>query len=210
MNTEQIKDDIIYYGTTFGLTSRHTSFLAIDNDQPTPRPIGLSHDIFTIFAVAPAARGPARGGPAAYSATAFFAAAPQGNAGARNITTAANQENGGLDDRVPYVEADPTVLFELAALQSINGGFNAKVSEVIQLLLPRGGITAQPVLDKYGISDGELVAALLAWAWMALCCGEEADGMKTKADAWLRENAKGVDVDGIQRELSDSVKFESM
>lgn len=197
MNAQELKDDIIYYGTTFGLTSRHTSFLAIDNNQPTPRPVGLGYDVFsTMFAVAPRARA-APSAPATRAiSVAFFA----GDSG-----TGPKEDASGMD--VGY-EADPTVLFDLAAMQSINGGFSSKASDVFMLLLPRGGITAQPVLDKYTL-EGEVSAVFLAWAWMALCCGEEADGMKQKADSWLRENAKGVNVDEIQRELCEVVKFGS-
>ncbi|KAF8876601.1 hypothetical protein CPB84DRAFT_411912 [Gymnopilus junonius] len=53
-----------------GNTRRHTSFLVIDNNkQPVPRPIGLSHDIFILFAVTPCsgARGPPGAAPVTYS-----------------------------------------------------------------------------------------------------------------------------------------------
>jgi hypothetical protein len=58
-------------------------------------------------------------------------------------------------------------------------GFGPNSSAVLMLLLPLGGITAQTVLEKYGVGP-EVTAALLAWAWMALCCSDEADDMKAK------------------------------
>jgi len=126
MNAQEPKDDIVYYGTTFGLTSRHTSFIAIDNNQPTPRPVGLSHDIFTMFGVSPAAKATAAPTARAYSAVSFIAGAPGAGpqAGA-----------GKIDDDY---EADPAVLFELSVLQSVNGGFGAKSPDVLRLLLPLG------------------------------------------------------------------------
>ena len=217
--SKQVKDDIIYYGTTFGLTSRHTSFLAIDNNKPTPCPVGLGHDIFTMFAVAPSTT-PGAAANYATPVTAAFKTAPvtvavASSAGkktkkktyalgadvAANITTTSTPEANDTNDVVPNFEADLNVLFKLSAMQSTDGGFSAKTFDVITLLLPLCGFTAQQILDKYSISDEKIVAAFLAWAWMTLCCGEEVDGMKGKADAWLLKNAKGVDVSVIQNEL---------
>ncbi|GLB42640.1 hypothetical protein LshimejAT787_1200890 [Lyophyllum shimeji] len=214
MSAQEMKDEIIYYGTTFGLTSRHTSFLAVDNDQPTPRPVGLGHDIFTMFAVAPPPKAAAFAAPVArniefmvQSFAVDIGGAAQADAGNGDATIAASKDVGDEGD-VPLTEADPAVLVELANLQSVNGGFGTKAADVLQLLFPRCGVTAQPVLEKYNIVDGEVLAALLAWAWMALGCGDEADGMKAKADAWLQENVKGVDVNALQRELCEVIKFE--
>ncbi|GLB39924.1 hypothetical protein LshimejAT787_0704340 [Lyophyllum shimeji] len=214
MSAQEMRDEIIYYGTTFGLTSRHTSFLAVDNDQPTPRPVGLGHDVFTMFAVAPTPRAAPSAAPVARAAQFTVQAyavdtggAAQADAGSGDVTVAASKDVGD-EGNVPLTEADPAVLVELASLQSVNGSFGTNATDVLQLLFPRGGMSAQPVLEKYNIVDGEVLAALLAWAWMALGCGEEADGMKNKADTWLRENVKGVDVDALQRELCEVVKFE--
>jgi hypothetical protein len=206
---EELKQDIIYYGTTYGLTSRHTSFLAVDNGQPNPRPVGIVNSIFDVGQVASAFARNEQPPPATTrSAAPTLRRAPM----ARNFVSFAATDAGVDAQQDGNVGIDPSsklaVLFQLAGFQRLDGGFGAKSSDVFMLLLPLGGITAQPVLEKYGV-DEEVTAALLAWAWLTLCCGEEADGTREKTDSWIRGNAKGINVDGIQSELAQAVKFGS-
>ncbi|KAH7920144.1 hypothetical protein BV22DRAFT_1040192, partial [Leucogyrophana mollusca] len=113
-------------------------------------------------------------------------------------------EDSGKDDKM--VNTKEEVLLTLARLQLFDGGFGSNSPSVIDLLNNLGGDTAQVVLQKYGLGD-EVAAAFLAWAWMSLCCGVEADGMKEKADLWLQGSVQGIDVDAVQHELLGIIAF---
>ncbi|KAH7918536.1 hypothetical protein BV22DRAFT_1041703 [Leucogyrophana mollusca] len=113
-------------------------------------------------------------------------------------------EDNGKDNKM--VDTKEEVLLTLARLQLFDGGFGSNSASVIDLLNNLGGDTAQVVLQKYGLGD-EVAAAFLAWAWMSLCCGVEADGMKEKADLWLQGSVQGIDVDAVQHELLSVIAF---
>jgi hypothetical protein len=49
VDTVELKQDIIRYGIKYGLTSRFTSFLAVDDN----RPVGVANDVFGAASVIP-------------------------------------------------------------------------------------------------------------------------------------------------------------
>ncbi|KAH7928687.1 hypothetical protein BV22DRAFT_1030448 [Leucogyrophana mollusca] len=230
---DELKADIIRKGIAYGLTSRYTSLIAIDNGQRPARPVGVGRTVTaTSFVATPdantgsseppetgSASPPATRGLTAEIATMSFAAfsAPPEAVATRSfdISTASftgwsdgNDEDGDDDLAEEPPDSNQAVLYKLARWQQFDGGFASKADFATDLLISLGGDTAQPVLDKFSLS-GEVAAVFLAWAWLRLCGGEEAEGMKEKADSWLRASAQwqGLDIDAIQRELLDVITF---
>lgn len=173
----ELKQDIIRYGIKYGLTSRFTSFLAVDDN----RPVGIANDVFGTTSVIPRRLpAPVRPNVVSFSLISAF------------VSTRDATENLREPD-------DPAILFELSGLQSCNGGFGPNAVKVIELV--RAFCPGQTQQIVSGLEE-EMVAALLAWLWMTLWCGIEAVGMTEKVNAWIRKNARSdLDVDAIQQRL---------
>ncbi|KAH7908913.1 hypothetical protein BJ138DRAFT_1202531 [Hygrophoropsis aurantiaca] len=121
-----------------------------------------------------------------------------------------------VDEEEEELEKE-VILVALAHLQRLDGSFASNSATVIALLtkLVIDETKVRSVFEKHApvSSDPEVAAVLLAWAWMSFCCGTETEGMKEKADLWLREytdlhlESERLDIGAIQRELLDAVVF---
>jgi hypothetical protein len=109
----------------------------------------------------------------------------------------------GNSAQQPKQPDDPTaILSSLSSLQNVDGGFGTKAADVMGLILPLSPSNAVQLLDGY---DTNIVAALLAWLWMAVWGGIEAITMTEKLNKWIRENANAdLDVDAIQIKLYEA------
>jgi len=192
---ESLKEDIIRLGIKHNLSSRHTSFLAVDNG----RPVSIAATWNSAMPMPGFDNDEPKFKSADLAATTRGIDVQSFSSGADLMT--------GEDDENDVATTIPEILVKLARYQSFDGGFSGKAASVFGLLNPLGGDTAQPVFEKYSLSD-EISAALLVWAWVDTFCGVVGADIKSKANAWARENAKGVDIDAVQRELLEEVAFD--
>ncbi|KAH7905128.1 von Willebrand factor type A domain-containing protein [Hygrophoropsis aurantiaca] len=209
---ETNRASIVRLGTVYGLSSRFTSFIAVDDTQRLP--IGVEN---SSQAQGPVSRVPVFAQQcltdplSAQSAKFQRISEPKSVASSAlppPITSAKGMPAG--PNVVDAVDKTPdkkeAVLVTLAHLQRFDGSFASNSASVVQLLEKLGGDGARGVFEKHGIA-GEVASVLLAWAWMSLCCDVEAEGMKEKADLWLHGSTEGFDVDAVQRELLSVVVF---
>jgi hypothetical protein len=195
VDTAELKQDIIRYGIKYGLTSRFTSFLAVDDN----RPVGIANDVFGTTSVIPrrlaaSERLPVQ--PEVATFTSFLAV--NDNQPVRPEASPFSRSTRDTTENLREPD-DPAILFELSGLQSCNGGFGLNAVKVIGLVQPFCPEYTKQVVSSL---EEEMVAALLAWLWMTLWCGIEAVGMMEKVNAWIRKNARSdLDVDAIQRTL---------
>lgn len=199
MTKADFKEEIVHLGTTYGLTSRHTSFLAIANGKTLGRgddvtAAEIPYGQYTLGA--PETRAGGDRGGANVQITEFMTASYQ------PFSASAFAAN------LPAPDA-PYVLDRLIRSQSFDGGFGEKSADVVGMLFELGGWAAQDVLSKFsGITD-EVTAVVLAWVWMNTCLGDEVEDIVEKLDLWLRENApKSVAVDELERQISETHAFE--
>ncbi|KAJ3760141.1 hypothetical protein EV360DRAFT_68941 [Lentinula raphanica] len=207
---KELATQISRLGITYGLTSRFTSFLAVDR---------RSQDVISICnptGARPASRGR---GPAA-SFAAFSTEAPQAFATVKFSALSARSFT------VPSVMDSTEALILFANLQKFDGGFDSAAIAEIEAALALDGLgesgDAEGV-NPFGVVksfitdtklDSEIIqqayVTLLAWAFMTQRCKDEAHDLKGKADLWLRENlSASVDVDELQRKFLDAVNLES-
>ncbi|KAG6836898.1 hypothetical protein H0H93_001485 [Arthromyces matolae] len=181
----ELQSDIAHYGKKYGLTSRFTSFLAVDDG----RPVGLVNDVFGTTSVM-------------YTKLATTER-QQDN----------NQSSGAAAARsakLLKIPDDRAILFAIANLQRVDGGFSghgntrhaseSAANKVINLVSPFCPKRAVEMVQTYQLN---LRSAFLAWLWMSLWCGVEARLVLKKVDAWIRKNGgtEVSDVDAVQKKL---------
>ncbi|KDR70953.1 hypothetical protein GALMADRAFT_144419 [Galerina marginata CBS 339.88] len=106
----ELKEDITRYGLQYGLTSRFTSFLAVDDN----RAVGIANDVFGVTSTIPR-RLPASERSSSGSFTSFFAHPEAASISSRSASVPTKIEDLPPPD-------DPEVLFELSDMQSCDGG----------------------------------------------------------------------------------------
>ncbi|KAJ3838341.1 hypothetical protein F5878DRAFT_537754 [Lentinula raphanica] len=195
---KELAAQISRLGIAYGLTSRFTSFLAVDRRNQTI----ISSCNQTSAPSPPRVRDPA-------DSFAAFSAAPPPFLRAfavRNI----------MDS------TEALILF--ANLQKFNGGFDSGSTADIEAALGLNATEAQGANGPFGVVksfitdtklDPEIVqqayVTLLAWAFMTRRCKDEAYDMKEKADLWLRDHlSASVDVDELERKFLDAVKLNKL
>lgn len=198
---ETLKGDIVYLGLTYGLTSRHTSYLAIANGDvigvgDNANADGLPHGRFVEV---PQPR---------TNYTNSSSGASQGFAAVSFIHAQGAQTRAFSAPSAPQM--DPDQLWEiLIQMQTFEGDFAARSGEVIQLLAGQGGAPALEAFAQFGVMDEKVVAAVLAWAWMRACCGTKVLGTVEKIDVWVRENVPNtIDVDKLESRVEELHTFE--
>ena len=189
VDTPELKQDIIRCGVKYGLTSRFTSFLAVDDN----RPVGVANDVFSAASVIPRRLNASRGSSIGPALTSF---AFQPEVASFSTRSASVRTRDTVEDL--QEPDDPAILFELSGLQSCDGGFGPNAAKVIELVQPLCPEPAKDIMSMSGLKE-EMVAALLVWLWMTLWCGIEAMTVTEKVNAWIKKNAPSdLDVDDIQ------------
>ncbi|KAG6818917.1 hypothetical protein H0H93_000343 [Arthromyces matolae] len=180
----EFQSDIAHYGRRYGLTSRFTSFLAVDDG----RPVGLVNDVFGTTSV-------------------MYMKLPTPEKQQDHSTTSSGAAARSAPTAKAKIPDDRSILFGLASLQRVDGGFSnhhgssssSPATKVINLVSPFCPKRAVEMVQSYTLN---IRSAFLAWLWMSLWCGVEARLVIRKVDVWIRKNVgKEVDVDDVQKKL---------
>lgn len=192
-----LKTDIVRLGTAYNLTSRYTSFLAVD--KYVGRVVGSS-DNGRGSSVPPPGQ-PASRQPQHFYFTNFSAApSPFMNFAVMHAAPPPPQAQ-----TMPPAPTDIDLYDLISRTQQFDGSFPADFKATLDTVF---GSTAQPVFEKYGVGgNAGLAAAVMAWVWMEVCGGDEMLGMREKTETWLREHADKVNIKMLQEELRAGVTF---
>ncbi|KAG6848080.1 hypothetical protein H0H93_003590 [Arthromyces matolae] len=185
----ELQGEIAYYGKKYGLTSRFTSFLAVDNG----RAVGLANDVFGATSVAPRRLTNSERQAVPSTPRSFSTRSPRSKAASsvRQDVVAGKDKLAEPDDRA--------IVFELSSLQSSDGGFGNNAAKVIELVSPYCPKRALRIVEEYPLV---IRSAFLAGLWILLWGRIEATLLRKKVDVWIRKNVgPNVDVKVIQKKL---------